>query len=281
MPRTGRTKLTWHRRRPQDYRLRAQDYNRKKARIKTLRQRAADRNPDEFYFGMHSNKMAKDGTRMGDRGNKALSVDVVRLLKTQDAGYLRIMATKAKKEVDALEQQLHIAGDLHSDVQPRRGGRTDVGGAPATHRVFVDSRQEQRDFDPESWFGTDTDGLKRRYNRPRTGVEPEPASAPGTSSSSSTAMTSAQAATAAKAADAAPEGRPKRAPAPDPDPDQEASARSLSSWEKRLHGCRSRLAQLEKAEQELSLQKAKMAKTATVGGTDRRGKKWKVKARKR
>ena len=227
---------------------------------------------------MHSNKMAKDGTRMGDRGNKALSVDVVRLLKTQDAGYLRIMATKAKKEVDTLEQELHIDGDLHSEVQSRRSSRNDVGGAPATHRVFVDSRQEQRDFDPESWFGTDKEGLKRRYNRPRIGVVPYQGSALGglssstaITASSSTAMTSAQATTPTKTAGVALKA----------DADRETSARSLSSWKKRLQACRSRLAQLEKAEQELSLQKAKMAKTATVGGTDRWGKKWKVKARKR
>ena len=35
-----------------DYVLRAQDYHSKQDRIKRLRQKAADRNKDEFYFGM-------------------------------------------------------------------------------------------------------------------------------------------------------------------------------------------------------------------------------------
>ena len=35
-----------------DYVLRAKDYNTKQARIKSLREKAAARNPEEFYFGM-------------------------------------------------------------------------------------------------------------------------------------------------------------------------------------------------------------------------------------
>jgi hypothetical protein len=36
-----------------DYVLRARDYHSKKDRIKRLREKAADRNKDEFYFGMN------------------------------------------------------------------------------------------------------------------------------------------------------------------------------------------------------------------------------------
>ena len=35
-----------------DYVLRAKDYHSKQERIKTLQRKAADRNKDEFYFGM-------------------------------------------------------------------------------------------------------------------------------------------------------------------------------------------------------------------------------------
>ena len=35
-----------------DYVLRAKDYHSKQERINTLRRKAADRNKDEFYFGM-------------------------------------------------------------------------------------------------------------------------------------------------------------------------------------------------------------------------------------
>jgi hypothetical protein len=39
-----------------DYVLRARDYHRKEKRIKSLREKARDRNPDEFYFGMINKK---------------------------------------------------------------------------------------------------------------------------------------------------------------------------------------------------------------------------------
>ena len=39
-----------------DYVLRARDYHSKQERIRRLRQKAADRNKDEFYFGMNREK---------------------------------------------------------------------------------------------------------------------------------------------------------------------------------------------------------------------------------
>jgi hypothetical protein len=39
-----------------DYVLRARDYHSKQDRIQRLRQKAADRNKDEFYFGMNREK---------------------------------------------------------------------------------------------------------------------------------------------------------------------------------------------------------------------------------
>lgn len=39
-----------------DYVLRAKDYNSKKERIRKLKQKASERNKDEFYFGMVGKK---------------------------------------------------------------------------------------------------------------------------------------------------------------------------------------------------------------------------------
>lgn len=46
------------------------------------------------------------GVAQGDRGNKALDVDTVRLLKTQDVGYVRTMRQVVAKEVARLEEQV-------------------------------------------------------------------------------------------------------------------------------------------------------------------------------
>ena len=65
------------------------------------------------------------GTLEGDRGNKAMSVEAVRLLKTQDLGYIRTMRQVIAKEVTRLEQQLVMARgpDAEADddeVAPRK-----------------------------------------------------------------------------------------------------------------------------------------------------------------
>ena len=85
---------------------------RKKSKLRALRQKVLEKNPDEFYIGMLSKKgpstMGKNGTGTlnGDRGAQVLSQDVVRLLKTQDLGYVRTMRNKTAKEVEILKKQV-------------------------------------------------------------------------------------------------------------------------------------------------------------------------------
>lgn len=79
-----------------DYVHRARDYNSKKARIKKLREKAAFRNKDEFYFGMVKGR-TEGGIHVQDRGNEALSVEVVKLLKTQDTGYIKMQIAQDEK----------------------------------------------------------------------------------------------------------------------------------------------------------------------------------------
>ncbi|OJA16224.1 hypothetical protein AZE42_00011 [Rhizopogon vesiculosus] len=69
-----------------DYVLRARDYHSKQERLTRLRQKAADRNKDEFYFAMNKERTVH-GVHVKDRGNASMSMDMVKLLKTQDEGY--------------------------------------------------------------------------------------------------------------------------------------------------------------------------------------------------
>lgn len=103
-----------------DYVKRAKDYHSKEDRIKKLQEKAAARNKDEFYFGMINSKTqvrlsllnvygclagrlkfsgsrAQKGVHVQDRGNEAMPVDVVKLLKTQDAGYVRTLISTEEK----------------------------------------------------------------------------------------------------------------------------------------------------------------------------------------
>ncbi|RDA95571.1 hypothetical protein CP533_1234 [Ophiocordyceps camponoti-saundersi (nom. inval.)] len=211
-----------------DYALRAQDYNKKQAQLKALRQKAADRNEDEFYFGMMSRKgpgsRLKDGaswrgTIAGDRGNKVLSLETVRLLKTQDMGYIRVMRRIVAKEVSRLEQQLVVSGKLcrHGDPDAATGPRK---------IIFADT-EEERSLAVEA-------AEAEAQHRDDTECD--------------------------NADDTA-------------DPEQ--------SLEEQLQNARKKLEALTDAENELDVQRAKMAKTATSGGETKKGDKIKVRARKR
>ncbi|PNS17351.1 hypothetical protein CAC42_7034 [Sphaceloma murrayae] len=97
-----------------DYSLRAKDHNVKKARLKALRQKAADRNPDEFAFGMMSSA-TKKGVKIHERGEQngtaaGMPVDVVKLLKTQDAGYLNTILQQTKREEAKTREELALFG---------------------------------------------------------------------------------------------------------------------------------------------------------------------------
>ncbi|KAF2875399.1 small-subunit processome [Massariosphaeria phaeospora] len=130
-----------------DYKLRAADHKEKKKRIKLLKQKAADRNPDEFSFKMINSQVDSRGRKVADRGNQALSIDVVKLLKTQDSGYIRTMLQMLRKEREELEQMLVLGKD---DVRALKDGEH---GKKGTHRVYVGDVEEQNKFSADEWIG--------------------------------------------------------------------------------------------------------------------------------
>jgi U3 small nucleolar RNA-associated protein 11 len=79
-----------------DYVQRARDYHSKQDRLTRLKQKAAERNKDEFYFSMTREKTI-GGVHVKDRGNEALPVDIVKVLKTQDENYVRTMRAAGQK----------------------------------------------------------------------------------------------------------------------------------------------------------------------------------------
>ncbi|KAI0639541.1 small-subunit processome [Trametes polyzona] len=94
-----------------DYVLRARDYHSKQDRINLLREKAATRNKDEFYFSM-TRERTEGGVHVKDRGNQALPTDIVKVLKTQDENYLRTMRAVGLKKIDRLKTQLTQLADL-------------------------------------------------------------------------------------------------------------------------------------------------------------------------
>ncbi|PNY25351.1 U3 small nucleolar RNA-associated protein 11 [Tolypocladium capitatum] len=236
-----------------DYSLRAKDYNKKQAQLKALRQKAAERNEDEFYFGMMSRKgpglkmkngRSWNGTVEGDRGNKALDVDTVRLLKTQDVGYVRTMKQVLSKEVKRLEEQLVLTRGLdrldEDDVEDNDDGEDDddmpMPTKPKAPRkiVFMDDEEEREDAMRDAM---EEDG----DDEPFEGFKDDDAD----------------------------------------ESEKFERERCLRRVKRQLDNSRQKLTTLTNAEIELDIQRAKMAKTATSGGMTRKGKKIMVRDRKR
>lgn len=134
-----------------DYRKRAKDFHKKEKAIKTLQRKAEERNPDEFYFAMESAR-TKGGVHVVPTGeaNKYSQAELA-LMRTQDVGYLRAKATAEAKKIERLRSRLHMVD------APRA----------STHKVFLDSAEEARAFDPAEYFDCPRELLGRASNRPR------------------------------------------------------------------------------------------------------------------
>lgn len=237
-----------------DYSERAKDYNKKQEYLKALRTKAAERNEDEFYFGMMSRKgpgSRLDGKNWSglvkkDQSHKKLSVDKVRLLKTQDIKYIRTMRQVVAKEVKQLREQIVLTkGFDNIDKEDQQ----------------VDDSEEEEEFNPDS--DDEDDGFNSRASAPRKIVFTD---------------------NEAEREEVLERQEDEEAVEDD---DEELSeqrnerAKSLRKLRKDLAHAEMKLKTLTEAERELEVQQAKMAKTQTSGGTDRRGNKLKYRKRKR
>ncbi|OXG89591.1 U3 small nucleolar RNA-associated protein 11 [Cryptococcus neoformans A2-102-5] len=157
-----------------DYVHRARDYKSKQERIRKLREKAAFRNKDEFYWGMVKGK-TKGGVAIGERGFEALSTEVVKLLKSQDLGYIRVQIAKDEKAITKLRAELEVTAPASSGTEEwsaaselaeveklaemgvvlspalsRKKGKG-KGKAPAEgHVIFVDDRADFENYVNES-----------------------------------------------------------------------------------------------------------------------------------
>ncbi|KAL6708881.1 hypothetical protein ACN47E_002288 [Coniothyrium glycines] len=243
-----------------DYKLRAADHRQKKAKLKILSQKARDRNPDEFSFKMMSSRVDAQGKKVADRGNKPLSMEVVKLLKTQDAGYIRTMLQMARKEKEELEQKLIM--EERGEVVALKDGDA---ARKRKHRVYVDNEEEQQDFDPDLWFG-------RGENLPDRKADVEDAWEDESDDESEERPT--QHKTLSKKQIEAQEVAKREARKFRKDRER-AQSRTAS----KLQSAKKRERELAAAEEELEAQRARM--NNTVGGVNKHGVKFKIRERKR
>jgi U3 small nucleolar RNA-associated protein 11 len=238
-----------------DYSLRAEDYNTKKKKLTQLTTKIRDRHPDEFAYGMLSKSSAKQGKHGRGGDENTLSHDAVKLLKTQDAGYLRVALAKGRKDMKKVSEELGAAGQ-------KEGKKTvfedDEPAPPQLKRRRKSDAEALEDVDMNEVAYPDLPALEDSE------VDDDVATAAKISKS-----------------------RAKDKKAVDREKDASARLRAERKKRRRIQEVRKvRLEMLKKRQQEilaaadqLDLQRATMAKA--VGGTNKNGIKFKVRERKR
>lgn len=112
-----------------DYVVRADNFHKKQDAIQKLKEKAASRNPDEFYFKMVHTKTV-DGVHLPESQANKYTHDELMLMKTQDIGYILQKLQSEKNKIEKLTGVLH---SLHK--QPSNG-----------HVYFAEDREEAREM---------------------------------------------------------------------------------------------------------------------------------------
>ncbi|KAM3933447.1 putative U3 small nucleolar RNA-associated protein 11 [Leptodactylus fuscus] len=134
-----------------DYKLRADDFHKKKRTLNALRKKALEKNPDEFYFKMTSTKL-RDGVHVIKQNPDEITDEQLKIMRTQDLKYVEMKRVAEAKKIERLKSELHLL---------------DVEGKPKnTHTFFCDTKKEVRNFDLAKRLNTAPELVDRVYNRP-------------------------------------------------------------------------------------------------------------------
>ncbi|GIJ83573.1 hypothetical protein Asppvi_002397 [Aspergillus pseudoviridinutans] len=262
-----------------DYSLRAKDYNAKQAKLKRLQELASNRNPDEFAFGMmsaHSRTKGKHGAAARDSAAKrGLSHDAIKLLKTQDAAYLRTTGERLRREIEKVEQEVRLQEGIHEALGEKKdeseeedmeeddddfdfdfGPKEKRGQKKARKLVFADDQREQRAL------------KKRRLQEDQESEdEDEEQQSFGELQKKQQQKKSQKQLEAER--QALVEARRVR----------KMKKRAAEARENKLKALRKQYADITAAERELDWQRGRMDNS--VGGTNKDGIKWKIRERKK
>ena len=153
-----------------DYKLRAADHKVKKRKIKALQEKAAERNEDEFYFAMMSSqskggvKVAKRGTE-NSGGGKVLSEEVVKLMKTQDVGYLRTMLQQTRRERERVQQEV-VSGEVgvKVDLPTPTGKRMVFGDEDENKEAHPTPKNHRTADDTDDWLSSNESDAENDEN---------------------------------------------------------------------------------------------------------------------
>ena len=116
-----------------DYLVRAKAFHKKEETLQKLKEKAAFRNPDEFYFQMMKTRTV-DGVHKPETQANKYTQEELMLMKTQDIGYILQKLRIEKKKIEKLNAVLHSVDNHPSNK----------------HIYYVEDRQEARELQLQS-----------------------------------------------------------------------------------------------------------------------------------
>jgi U3 small nucleolar RNA-associated protein 11 len=202
----------------------------------------------------------------GDAQANRLSHDAVRLLKSQDAGYLRVVAGKGRREIDRLEEQV---GMTMSQGRGKKVLFVDDNASPARMKKRV-GKGSKLDTDPVEDRASEDE--KEYCSTGAENVAPAFDMAGDTDAMEAPAIKSTAHSSKKRLAIEHDTLRDLRAA-------RKRRNRLAELRIAKLDALKKRQREIMAAADELELQRAKMART--VGGVNKDGVKWKIRERKR
>lgn len=200
---------------------------------------------------------------------RGLSHDAIKLLKTQDKGYLRTAGERIRREIERLEREVKLQDGMNEVLGTKHGEKKreevdddefdgfddlddlDFDGPPKKKSrkvVFADDRGEQRTM--KNKRAEDDDDAMEEESEEESSVRKTPK----------------QVAAERQAFVEARRARKLR-------------KRAVEARESKLAALRKQFGEIQAAEQEIDWQRAKMDNL--IGGTNKNGVKWKIRERKR
>ncbi|XP_074598315.1 putative U3 small nucleolar RNA-associated protein 11 isoform X2 [Brevipalpus obovatus] len=107
-----------------DYKKRALDYQKKQKTLKTLREKVANKNPDEFHFHMLNSQLIE-----GRHFEKRKDSDDVKAIEAHNRKYLHWRRSIDLKKIEKLQSGLHFI---------------DVEGKPKNNHIFFCDRPKEK-----------------------------------------------------------------------------------------------------------------------------------------
>uniref|UniRef100_A0AC34QLF6 U3 small nucleolar RNA-associated protein 11 n=1 Tax=Panagrolaimus sp. JU765 TaxID=591449 RepID=A0AC34QLF6_9BILA len=142
-----------------DWIQRARDHQEKVKKLKELRRKALERNPDEYHHHMTRSGVGFDGVHRElapDSDDETVTQKMFEGVR--DLHYVQQKLSMERKKIEKLKSVLHLVDSETSSSN--------------SHIIFVDDEDEAKNFDPAEFFQTTPGLLGRKYNRlPKTVLE--------------------------------------------------------------------------------------------------------------